>query len=105
MKNTRVFDVDSKGRYTLKFSQVEKRVADCLLAWVVKGVSFRKLTPAEAVRARNEAARLREPLPFAELPGLLYRPAAGREAGTRLQRTRAVEANRFAQPEYAEQSA
>lgn len=60
-------------------------------------MTVRDLTLAEAIAARNHQASLREPLPFAELPGLLYEPACGREGGARVQRVMAMHANRFAQ--------
>lgn len=93
--NTRVFNVSR--RFFMKHSQAAKAVDLCACAWVEFGVSLRDLTLAEAIVARNRRAQLREPLPFAELPGLLYRPALGREGAARSERVIAIEANRFAE--------
>jgi hypothetical protein len=93
--NTRVLNITR--RFYMKHKQAARAVENCACAWVEFGVSLRDLTLAEAIAARNHQASLRDPLPFAELPGLLYRPASGREAGARVQRVMAMEANRFAQ--------
>lgn len=58
--------------HSMKFSQAIKGVANCALAWVEYGVSVRDLSVAEAIQARIEDARRREPLPFAEIPGLKF---------------------------------
>lgn len=80
----------------MRHKQAARAVENCACAWVEFGTTVRDLTLAEAIAARNHQASLREPLPFAELPGLLYRPALGSEAGARLERVVAMEANRFA---------
>lgn len=56
--------------FRLKFNQAEKSVEACAAAWVEYGVSLRDLTLAEAIAARNAQAKLREPMPFAEIHGL-----------------------------------
>ena len=56
--------------FRLKFNQAEKAVEACACVWVEYGVSVRDLTLAEAIAARNAQAKLREPMPFAEIPGL-----------------------------------
>jgi hypothetical protein len=73
-KNTRVFHVVS--RFAMKHSDVEKGIAQCALAWVEPGVSFRTLTEEEAIAARNEQARLSEVAPAAEIGGLRFIPPA-----------------------------
>lgn len=93
--NTRVFN--ETRRFFMKHKQAARAVENCACAWVVFGVTLRDLTIVEAIAARNHQASLRDPLPFAELPGLLYQPASGMEAGTRAQREMARQANRFAQ--------
>ena len=93
-KNTRVSNVTRK--FSLRFNQAQRAVELCACAWVEYGVSVRDLTLAEAIAARNCHAALREPLPCAELPGLLYRPALGREETARAERMMAREAGQFA---------
>lgn len=93
MNNSRVFHVS--GRFSLKHSQVVKGVDNCALAWVVFGESFRNLTPDEAIKARNQQAKEREPLPFAELPGLVFRAPAGKESALYAERAMAIQANQF----------
>jgi hypothetical protein len=68
----RVINLDSGE--TVKLTQAKRRVADCICAWVEFGVSIRTLTLVEQIAARNEQARLREPLALAELPGLTFEP-------------------------------
>lgn len=84
-------------RFFMEQSQAARAVENCACAWVEFGVVIRDLTLAEAIVARNRQAALRERLPFAELPGLLYRPALGKEGAARLERVTAREANEFAQ--------
>src|ERR1700760_2760642 len=56
---------------------------DCNLAWVVERESVRDLTLPEQIAARNEQAKMREPLPFAEVHGLRYDPSVSGIAATR----------------------
>lgn len=93
--NTRVLNLTR--RFHMKQSQAARAVENCACAWVEFGMTVRDLTLVEAIAARNHQAFLRDPLPFSELPGLVYQPAVGREAGARVQRVRSMEANRFAQ--------
>ena len=81
----------------MKHRQAAQAVENCACEWVEFGVSLRDLTLAEAIAARNRQASLREPLPFAELPGLLYEAASGKECAARVERLMAMEANRFVQ--------
>jgi len=55
-----------------KFRRAEKSVFECACAWVEYGVSVRDLTLAESIAARNEQAATREPLAYAEIPGLVF---------------------------------
>lgn len=66
----------------LKFRQAERLVdEDRICAWVEKPYTIRTLNLAEQMAAHNEAARLRAPLEYAELPGLRFdHPAARVEA-------------------------
>ena len=67
--NHRILNV-TRG-FTLKHKQAVRAIENCACAWVEYGVSIRDLTIAEAIAARNEQARIAEPLPLAELPGLM----------------------------------
>lgn len=58
--------------FRLKHSQAYRAIQECACKWVEVGVSVRDLTLAESITARNEQARLREPLPYAEIPGLTF---------------------------------
>lgn len=93
--NQRVFNV-TRG-FRMKHKQAVKAVEACACAWVDFGVSVRDLTLQEAIERRNEQARLRDPLPYAELVGLAYRPARGNEASHRMEITHARLANEYAQ--------
>ena len=94
MSNNRVYNVTR--RFSMKHKQAVKAVENCACAWVEFGVSVRDLTLAESIAARNEKSRRREPIPFAELPGVVYRVAQRNEAGLRLEKQLAAEANQFA---------
>ncbi len=72
-KNFRVSNL-SRG-YSLKMKQAERAVTECVATWVEYGVSIRDLTIAEAIAARNQQASLREPLAYAEIPGLHFEPS------------------------------
>ena len=69
--NHRILNV-TRG-FTLKHKQAVRAIANCACAWVEYGTSIRDLTIAEAITARNEQARVAEPLPLAELPGVIVR--------------------------------
>jgi hypothetical protein len=55
-----------------KFRRAEKAVYECACDWVEYGVSVRDLTLAESIAARNVQAKNREPLAYAEIPGLVF---------------------------------
>ena len=86
--------------YTMKFGQVQKRIAEnSCFVWVVYGESFRDATIAEAAQMRKEqaaqpnhalvyyvegkAGKLIAKTYFAELPGLIFKPAQKDQALTR----------------------
>lgn len=77
--------LNTTNGFQYKRGAVERAIEACSVAWVEYGVSVRSLTFAESIAARNDQARRREPLPFAELPGIKYEPpvtgiqATGRE--------------------------
>lgn len=52
------------------------------MAWVEYGVSVRSLTLPESIAARNDQASRREPLPFAEIPGIKFVPPVSGIAAT-----------------------
>lgn len=72
--NTRVLNV-TRG-YSIKHKAALKAVENCACVWVEFGVSVRDLTLAESIAARNEQAARREPLAFAELPGVVFEQPA-----------------------------
>jgi hypothetical protein len=63
-----------------KIGQALKGIENCAFGWVEEGKTIRDLTLAEAVNLRNERALLRsEPLPYHEIPGIIYEPAKRNE--------------------------
>lgn len=58
--------------FRLKHSQAYRGIENCAFKWVEVGVSVRDLTLEEAMQARKEQAKMREPLPWAEIPGLSF---------------------------------
>lgn len=93
--HARIFNLTR--RYSLKHKQALRAVDNCACAWVEFGISVRDLTLAESIAARNKQATLREPLPFVELPGIIFRPAVGRESATRAGYLTIQAANQFAE--------
>lgn len=92
--NTRVQNLTRN--YSLKHKQALRAVENCACAWVEFGVSVRDLSLAESIVKRNEQARTREPLAFAELPSLIYRPSERGAALTRAGYEQVRAANQFA---------
>jgi hypothetical protein len=58
--------------YTLKHKQACRAVEQCSAEWVEFGVSIRDLNLTESITKRNQQAKDRDPLPYAEIPGLIY---------------------------------
>jgi len=84
--------------YTLSFGQVQKRIAQSsCFVWVTYGKTFRNATFQEAAQMRKEQAKLQEPIPFAELPGLIFKPAQKDQALTRQGFALLKQANQFCQ--------
>lgn len=81
--------------FAMKFKDVERGIEQCALAWVVKGESFRDLTPQEAIIARNTQARFREPLGYAEIPGIHFELREGELSATNREMLLAYEAQAF----------
>ena len=69
-KSPRVVNV-TRGLHW-KFRRAEKAVFECACEWVEYGVSVRDLTLAESISKRNLQAANREPLAYAEIPGLVF---------------------------------
>ena len=72
--NSRIFNVTR--RCSLSFKQAVRAIENCSAVWEVYGMSIKDLSLADSIKARHEQARLREPLPFAEIPGLSFDPPA-----------------------------
>lgn len=68
---------------------------DCTLAWVVDRETVRDLTLSEQLQARSIQAKLREPLPYAEIHGLKFDPPASGVAATRRESKLMWEAHDF----------
>lgn len=75
----------SRPGYFMNLGAAIRAVDACSVKWVVEGESIRNLTYAEARDARNEQAKLREPLPYAEIHGLKFDPPASGVAATKLE--------------------
>jgi len=99
--------------YTMKFGQVQKRIAEnSCFVWVKYGETFRDATIAEAAQMRKEqaaqpnnalvyyvegkAGKLIPKTYFAELPGLIFKPAPNAQASTRQSFALLKQANQFA---------
>jgi hypothetical protein len=93
MKDTRVINLTHGMR--LKFSQASRAVENCTLTWVEYGVSVRNLTLAEAIQARVQQAKIREPLPYSEVHGLRFEPPYGTAGAEWQSRLLAYEASVF----------
>ena len=95
MASARVLNLTTKCY--LKVRQAEGRIENCVSEWVVQGKSIRDLTLAQIVQRRSIQARLQEPIPFAELPGLIFKPAQKDQALTRQGFALLKQANQFCQ--------
>lgn len=58
--------------YYVKYTQALRGIEECSFEWVEPGKTVRSLTLAESVAKRNEQAANREPLPYAEIPGVKF---------------------------------
>lgn len=91
--HTRVLNV-TRG-YHIKYKHALRGLEQCAVTWVEEGVSVRDLTLAESIAARNEQAKLREPLCYAELPGVMFRPPVGQEKADSVSQALVWEAHRW----------
>jgi hypothetical protein len=98
-KNTRVFN--QSRRTWMKHRQAAEAVDNCACAWVEFGVSVRDLNLSESIAARNKRAEMREPLPFAELPGVVFSLGDARAGAVNAERDLMLQANRFAASDFA----
>lgn len=75
MAHTRVLHVQRGFRMSKSYAEQVMR-DHCTIAWVVKGETIRDTTDEERLSLRAEQAqkeRLREPLVYAEIPGLVFK--------------------------------
>lgn len=86
----------SRPGYFMNLGAAIRAVDACSVKWVVEGESIRNLTYTEARAARNEQAKLREPLPYAEIHGLKFDPPVSGISATRREGVLVWEACRFA---------
>lgn len=86
----------TRGCY-LRLNQARKAVENCACAWVEYGMSVRDLTLAESIAARIQQAKTREPLPYAEVPGLRFSVPAAMNGAEWQSRLLAYEASLFAE--------
>ncbi len=91
--NARVWNETRK--FSLKHKQALRAIENCSMAWVQFGETVRDLSLAEAVIARHQQAAEREPLAYAELPGITFKPPIGAQASHMIEKQRAFEANEF----------
>jgi hypothetical protein len=72
--NSLVFNPETGQR--MKFKQAKEKEAEGHIIWVDEGRTFRNATFRDLpsiIAKRNEQAKLRSPLEFAELPGIVVR--------------------------------
>ena len=70
MSQTRILNI-SRG-FRLKPNQAYRAIENGACEWVEVGVSIKDLSLAESIAFRNKQAAVREPLEYAEIPGLKY---------------------------------
>jgi hypothetical protein len=58
--------------FYLKPTQVYRGIENCAFAWVEVGITCRNLTIEESLASLNEQAKIREPLVYAEIPGIVF---------------------------------
>lgn len=84
----------TRGVY-LKINAAQRAIEECSAVWIEPGVSIRLLTLDEGRKARIEQAANREPLPYAELPGIKFVPSASGQAATRNEGRLTMDAHLF----------
>lgn len=86
----------SRPGYYMNQGAALRAIEACSVKWVVEGESVRFLTHTEAVAARNERAKLSEPLPYAEIPGITFEPPVSGIGATRRESRLLYDAHHFA---------
>lgn len=79
--HVRIINLTNGFRY--KRGQVERAIENCSAEWVEQGVSIRNLNPIESTAARNARAKILEPMPYAEIPGVRFDPPVSGISATR----------------------
>lgn len=92
-KDSRVLNL-TRG-FRLKRKQADRAIEQCACVWVEFGKTVRDCTLAEAIKLRAEQKKAKEPLPFAELPNVIFR-MPGKESAIHTERVTAIQANQFA---------
>ena len=88
---------ETRGFY-LSFNQARKAVFENFsMGWVEYGISVRDLTLKESIAARVQQSKYREPLPYAEVPGLRFEVPAAMNGAEWQSRLLAYEASLFAE--------
>jgi hypothetical protein len=93
MNNPRILN-STKG-YAISRKQALRAIENCVAAWDVPNKSIRDLTLAESIAARNIQSANRDPLDYAELPGITFKPPIGAQAAYANEQRLAFEANSF----------
>ncbi len=70
MSDSRIINLTNNRR--LKRNQALRGIENCAWCWVEEGKTVRNLTLKESLQMRAEQAAVREPLAYAELPGLTF---------------------------------
>jgi hypothetical protein len=82
--------------YWIKYKHALRGIEQCAVTWVEEGISVRDLTLAESITARNAQEKLlADPLSFAELPGVIFRPPISAIASHQASQDLAEEARKF----------
>jgi hypothetical protein len=92
----RVFNVSRNCR--IKYSQALHAVEACACAWV-DSETIRDLSLKESLAARNKQSAERIPLPFAEIPGLIFKPPTTAHISMRERGELVSKANKLAKEE------
>jgi len=76
-KNIRVFD--ETRNCEIRYRDALRLIRKCIYGWVVEGVSVRRLSLQEQMGAAAKQEKLKQPLAYAEIFGLRYRPTEANE--------------------------
>src|SRR4051812_6513707 len=92
--NRRLFN--TTRQYWVNRKEALKGFDRCAYCWDEnKPDCIRDMTIAEQLLARNAQAKLREPLEYAELPGIVFRPPVGQEKANNASGILVWEAHKF----------